>query len=127
MQEKNITKVKKILLALAEYLGVKGIRGLAECLGLPDNNLYAWIKRDSIGDIGSILGKCPNISKEWLETGEGEMMQRPQTVAEQIGEGYRPEVKLVADYLEVKVKGKTSEEILRMVEELMADIRSKYK
>ncbi len=52
---------------------------------------------------------------------------QPQTIAEQIGPGYGPEVKLVADYLEVKIKGKTAEERLRVVEEIMADIRNKYK
>ena len=55
------------------------------------------------------------------------MSEQPMTIAEQIGEGYGPEVKLVADYLDVKTKGKTREEILEMVEDIMADIRAKYK
>jgi transcriptional regulator with XRE-family HTH domain len=50
-----------------------------------------------------------------------------QTIAEQIGDGYSPEVKLMADYLEVKVRGKTREERLAMIEEMMAEIRDKYK
>lgn len=52
---------------------------------------------------------------------------QPLTIAEQIGEGYGPEVKLMADYLEVKIKGKTAEERLQIVEEIMADIRARYK
>lgn len=52
---------------------------------------------------------------------------QPLTIAEQIGEGYGPEVKVLADYLEVKVKGKTPEERLKFVEDIMADIRAKYK
>jgi len=53
--------------------------------------------------------------------------KRPLTIAEQIGEGYAPEVKLMADYLEVKLQGKTREERLKAVEEIMADIRERYK
>lgn len=55
------------------------------------------------------------------------IIDQPLTVAEQIGEGYGPEVKLAADYLEVKLKGKTAEERLKIVEEIMAEIREKYK
>jgi hypothetical protein len=56
-----------------------------------------------------------------------EVKQQPQTIAEQIGFGYGPEVKLMADYAEVKLKGKTAEERLQIVEEIMEQIRSKYK
>lgn len=57
----------------------------------------------------------------------GNVEKPPPTISEQIGEGYSPEVKLMADYLEVKVGGKTREERLAIVEEIMADLREKYK
>lgn len=41
--------------------------------------------------------------------------------------GYSPEVRLAADYMEMKVKGKTPEERLRCIEEIMDQIRDKLK
>ena len=74
MQEKKKAKTKKQLRELAVYLKVKGIQGLAADLGENPNKLYAWVKNGNIGDTGCILGKHPEIRKEWLETGEGEML-----------------------------------------------------
>ena len=73
MQENNQTDVKKILLDLADHLGAKGIRGLANALGENESKLYAWINRGTIGDQAAIIKKCPTIRTQWLETGQGEM------------------------------------------------------
>lgn len=62
-----------------------------------------------------------------LMKGRGMVEAQPTTIAEQIGEGYAPEVKLMADYLQVKIEGKSREERLIIIEDIMADIRSKYK
>lgn len=51
---------------------------------------------------------------------------QPDQIAEQ-HHGYSPEVKLAADYLEVKVKGKTPAERLKAVEEIMEQIRELFK
>lgn len=64
-------KYKKILLQVAGIMKVKGIRGVAAALNIPEGTVYAWIKRGNIADVGAILSKCPNLNKEWLETGEG--------------------------------------------------------
>lgn len=66
-----------------------------------------------------------NIPFDWVWNNIGE--RQPLTIAEQIGPGYGTEVKLMADYLEVKIKGKSAEERLRIVEEIMEQVRSKYK
>jgi hypothetical protein len=79
MQEKKKAKTKNILKELAIYLNVKGIQGLAEDLGQNPNKLYAWIKNGNIGDTGCILGKHPEVRKEWLETGEGEITSGPRS------------------------------------------------
>jgi hypothetical protein len=84
MQDKNHADVKKILLAVASHLEVKGIRGLANELGEKESKLYAWINRGSVGDVGAILSKCPEIRADWLRTGEGDMFQ-PSLVAEEEG------------------------------------------
>ena len=75
MQENNCPNIKKILLALADHLNVKGIRGLANALGVKESLLYSWIRNGNIVDTGLILSKCPTINREWLKTGEGEMLQ----------------------------------------------------
>jgi transcriptional regulator with XRE-family HTH domain len=83
-------------------------------------------KREPSEPIITAIAYRFQINEEWLKSGEGDQFKTP-TIAEQIGEGYGPEVKLMADYLEVKIKGKTAEERLQIVEEIMEQIRNKYK
>ena len=75
MQDKTQPDVKKILSDLAAYLKVKGIRGLAAEIGETESRLYAWIRNKNIAETGAILAKCPNINRDWLKTGEGEMFR----------------------------------------------------
>jgi transcriptional regulator with XRE-family HTH domain len=51
---------------------------------------------------------------------------QPVTISEQL-HGYSPEVRIAADYLEVKVKGKTAEERMAFIEEIMDEIRQRIK
>jgi hypothetical protein len=80
MQDKKMTIAKKVLLALADYWGVKGIKGVVTYLNEDKNKIYAWSKRGTIADTGVILAKSPEIRKEWLETGEGEMLNNAANV-----------------------------------------------
>jgi hypothetical protein len=74
-----------------------------------------------------IVCSAAGISFEWVWNNKGEMFIQPQTIAEQIGEGYSPQVKFMADYLELKLEGKTRAEGLAMIEDMMAVLREKYK
>ncbi len=108
MQDLNQSKTKKIILDIVKYLNVKNIQGLAGALGENPNKIYAWIKNGKIGDTGAILGKYPEFRKEWLETGDGEMLSKPRIPA--IGDqaqpvwhphgngGPRSEEEIMADY-----------------------------
>ena len=60
---------------MADYADVKGIRGLADCIGETHGRLYGWIRNGRIVDTGSILTKFPEINKKWLETGDGSMFK----------------------------------------------------
>jgi hypothetical protein len=75
MQDKNKADVRNILLAIADHLNVDKIRGLARRLDIQEGTMYAWIKRNKIGNTGAILEKLPYLSLKWLETGEGPMFK----------------------------------------------------
>jgi len=75
MQDKNQANVRNILLAIADHLNVDKIRGLARKLDIQEGTMYAWIKRNKIGNTGAILEKLPYLSLKWLETGEGPMFK----------------------------------------------------
>lgn len=72
MQDKNWASVKKRLLRLVTYKKVKGIRGLAAFIGVAEGRLYTWVKRNEVVDADIILGKIPEVSRDWLVTGNGE-------------------------------------------------------
>ena len=82
MQDKTPPDVKKILNDLAAHLKVKGIRGLAAELGETESRLYAWIRNRNIAETGAILAKCPNVNRDWLKTGEGEMFREGGELAQ---------------------------------------------
>lgn len=133
------TDQKEIGVRIKAILKKKGMtqRALAESLGTTDTTVSNYIK----GTAGiptavyALVAELGGVSIDWLITGrETDVVSdvpveniQPLTIAEQIGEGYGPEVKLMADYLEVKIKGKTAEERLQIVEEIMEQIRNKYK
>jgi hypothetical protein len=75
MQDKIATDVKTRLIALAEAVNVKGIRGLAAYLGMKEGTLYAWVNRGSIGDITTIVQKIPYVNIDFLLSGTGPVLR----------------------------------------------------
>ena len=66
--------MKKVLVDLAKYLNVKGFRGIARYLEVPESRIYSWTKKGKIANTGLILAKNPEINVEWLKTGKGPML-----------------------------------------------------
>lgn len=112
--------MEKIILQIAAEMKKQGLseKKLGDMVGLYQNKVHRIVTGQT--------KKLDIISIRKMQEALG-ITDQPQTIAEQIGEGYGPEVKLLADYLEVKVKGKTAEERLQFVEDIMADIRARYK
>lgn len=48
-------------------------------LGVPAQNVSAWIKRNTF-NAELIYSKCEGVSADWLLTGEGEMLRERQSV-----------------------------------------------
>ena len=99
-------KLNRFLRGVTKKLDVDFVRDIQKALGI------------RTGQTGSAAYPHPIID---------ESTDAPQTIAEAIGNGYSPEVKLAADYMDVKFKGKTAEDRLTIIEEIMAEIRAKYK
>jgi hypothetical protein len=77
MQEENQLSVKKRLQWIARYKNLKEIQGVADYIGVTRGRLYSWIKRESIVEPELILGKMPEIRRQWLLTGDGEPLLTP--------------------------------------------------
>lgn len=105
------------------------IKKAKELQGLSDNALAKKAGLNQVRVSRLLNGTTKKLDFEVIERLQRTLgiTGQPLTIAEQIGEGYGPEVKLMADYLEVKIKGKTPEERLQIVEEIMAEIRARYK
>lgn len=137
LTRKKIINSDEILDRIIKSLESVGISGhgknvrVAESIGYSANQVGLILAGKYAPNDRFIKSICTvhNISEHWIRTGEGEQFNKQPTPAinEQLIGYYSPEVRLAADYLEVKVKGKTPEERLRIVEEIMADIRNKYK
>lgn len=76
--------MKKILSELAGYLKVKGLRGLAKHLDVPESRIYSWTKKGKIANPGIIIAKHPEINEDWLRTGKGSMLARRQEAGKKI-------------------------------------------
>lgn len=63
-----------ILNKIKDHYNIKKDAEFARFLGITTANMYTWIKRSTY-DASTILAKCPDISAEWLLTGEGEMLK----------------------------------------------------
>jgi DNA-binding FrmR family transcriptional regulator len=66
--------MKKVLMDLSKYLGVKGLRGVAHYYGVPESRIYSWTKKGRIANPGLILSRNPELSQEWVATGKGPML-----------------------------------------------------
>jgi len=66
--------MKKVLMDLSKYLGVKGLRGVAHYYGVPESRIYSWTKKGRIANPGLILARNPELSQEWVATGKGPML-----------------------------------------------------
>jgi len=75
MQDKNQIDVKKIFKEICLYLNVKGIRALANDIGIKESTIYTWIKRGKIADIWALKKALPDLNEEWLITGNGPMLK----------------------------------------------------
>jgi len=135
MQEKKLTRAKKVIEALRNHYGEK-VGEFAARLGVGASTVSTWANRDSL-DEDLIFRKCEGVKYEFLLTGEGPMFdteaapaapgEKPAgTVAEQLA-GYSPAVRIAADYMELKTRGLSEAERLRLVEELMEKLREAIK
>ena len=70
MHEKNSQMVKKVLLTLAKKKNLKGLKGVAAYIGVPETTVYGWVRNGNIADTGPILAMFPDVDIEWLRTGQ---------------------------------------------------------
>lgn len=66
--------MKKVLMDLSKYLGVKGLRGVAHYYGVPESRIYSWTKKGRIANPRLILSRNPELNEEWVTTGKGPML-----------------------------------------------------
>lgn len=71
-------------------------------LGLPAQNISAWIKRGTF-NAELLFSKCEGISADWLLSGEGEMLRsvsKQQTVDNNISMPYKELINLCKSLIE---------------------------
>lgn len=80
---------------------------LAKKLGVSSNLLHTWEKRDS-PNIKKIKAALPEVSSDWLLTGEGEMLETPRT--EQVEDTQIPSVTNDLDIVPAEIVEEIKEE-----------------
>lgn len=71
MQDKKLTRAKKVIDALRNHYGDK-VGEFAKRLGVAASTVSTWANRDSL-DEDLIFRKCEGVNFDFLTTGEGEM------------------------------------------------------
>lgn len=81
---------------------------LAKKLGVSSNLLHTWEKRDS-PNIKKIKAALPEVSSDWLLTGEGEMLETPRT--EQVEDTQIPSATNDLDIVPAEIVEEIKEEV----------------
>lgn len=101
-------------------------RALSERLHVTDPTVSAYI-RGTAGipaDVYAVISEIGKVSIDWIITGKEESKSQV-TIVSELSERYSPESLTVADMFEVKVEGKTAQERLDFIREIMDTIRKK--
>ena len=80
-----------MLKEIKDHYEVKSDADFARLLGISTQNIYTWIKRRTYDPV-VILAKCPEISADWLITGNGAMLKdcnKESAVGGMDANGYR--------------------------------------
>ncbi len=70
-----------IINKLKSHLNIKTDTDFAKFLGIKQNTISSWKKRDTL-DYELIISKCDNINANWLFTGEGSMFKKSYQLIE---------------------------------------------
>ena len=103
--------MKKVLMDLSKYLGVKGLRGVAHYYGVPESRIYSWTKKGRIANPRLILSRNPELSEEWVTTGRGPMLADKAVGRKQRRMPQQPEKDAVVEIPEVVTETEKFQEV----------------
>ncbi|MFY8001452.1 MAG: helix-turn-helix domain-containing protein [Candidatus Kapaibacteriota bacterium] len=84
MQEK-VYQIDEIYFRIKQAFNLKNERkAVAEFLGVQPTTLDNWRIRGSIGDWDIIFNRCKGVNFNWLITGEGDMLHKPDKNAQKL-------------------------------------------
>lgn len=72
-----------MLECLINYYSNGNQANFASKLGVPAQNINAWLKRNTF-NAELIYSKCENVSADWLLSGDGDMIKQQHSVDSQI-------------------------------------------
>ena len=110
-----LSKKDRLIRLIDHYAGGKQ-KVFAELLGIQDQLISAWLKRDSF-NIELIYTKCRDISADWLLTGAGDMLKKVQDDIHL----YRPDYEIVdtpqIPIISASLSQKTNTDVLQVVQD----------
>ena len=83
-RESKIFDSVEIIERIKTFLNTKTDSELAARLGISHATISAWKNREAIGDWELVLSLCIGCNINWLLTGEGDMLQKPDENAAKI-------------------------------------------
>ena len=82
----NVINVEAIVGRIKEVKGFKSDRQVADFLGVSKGTVSNWMTRNSI-DFPLVINKLPEVDLNWLLTGRGTPIHRPNHVSSELAEG----------------------------------------
>ena len=82
----NVINVAAIVGRIKEVKGFKSDRQVADFLGVSKGTVSNWMTRNSI-DFPLVINKLPEVDLNWLLTGRGTPIHRPNHVSSELAEG----------------------------------------
>lgn len=115
-----------ILNKIKEYKKFVSDKEFAICLGISPQNLAKWYERNTF-DIDKVFTAIPELSAEWLLTGNGDMLKKASSVPIEEADSLDHKIQLLTQRLEMQEKTiEDKDNTIELLSSQLNDLRGQF-
>lgn len=115
-----------ILNEIKKYKNFNSDKEFAIHIGISPQNLAKWYERNTF-DIDKVFAAFPELSAEWLLTGNGTMIKKDLTVPIEEADSMDHEIQMLTQRLEMQVKAiEDKDNTIALLSQQLEDVNSQF-